>query len=118
MSPAQNDSETSRRHIALIGGIRLQDAPAPSRLLAVAVVGGANVDLTRGTPPPVFTLTKIALVGGTRVRVPRTARVELEGFSLIGRTRPVPPAEPTDGEPPVVRIRAYAFWGGVRVERG
>jgi hypothetical protein len=117
MSPAQHGPDTAQRHFALLGGLRLKDTPAPARLLHVAAVGGANVDLTTGTPPPVFTLTKISLVGGTRVRVPRSARVEVEGFALIGGFRPVPPPEPTDGEPPTVRIRNYGLWGGVRVER-
>jgi hypothetical protein len=117
MTPAQQGTGSHQRRFALIGGHRLQDT-APAELLAVSVIGGVNVDLTRATPPPVFTLTKLSLVGGTRVRVPRDAQVDLRGFALVGRIHPVPPAEPTDAEPPVVRIRAYGFWGGVRVERG
>jgi len=119
MTSSTPDSGYTQRHLALLGGVRLSgDWQVPPRLLHVAAVGGADVDVTQAAVPPVFTITKFSLVGGTRVRVPRDANVEVEGFAVVGRIRPVPAAEPSDRPAPTIRIRSYGVFGGVTVERG
>jgi hypothetical protein len=61
-------------------------------------------------------LTKVSLVGGTKVTVPPGIRVEASGFSLIGGTMIVAGPEPGPGAP-TVRVRAFALVGGVRIRR-
>jgi hypothetical protein len=118
MTQNEPGSETTHRHLALLGGFRTSGAwQVPDRLLVVAAVGGADVDVSGSPLPPVFTMTKFSLVGGTKVTVPADAVVEVEGFSLIGKVRPVPAATPSDRAARVVRVRAYGVVGGVEIAR-
>ncbi|RKS80272.1 hypothetical protein CLV35_0698 [Motilibacter peucedani] len=107
---------STSRHLALLGGLRRSGTwEVPPRLQVFAAVGGADLDLTQATLPPVTEITKISLVGGLRVRVPAHVRVEVEGFSLVG-PRPSSPVGPAAGpDVPVVRLRAYGAFGGVAV---
>ena len=65
---------------------------------------------------PEVTLTKVSLVGGTRITVPPGIRVEASGFSLVGGTRVEGGPEPGPGAP-TVYIRAFSLAGGVRIHR-
>jgi predicted membrane protein len=106
---------TSTRHIALLGGFRDAPTTAPDNYMIGAIVGGANLDLSKATlPPGGVTITKWSLVGGTAVRLPPGTRAEFSGFSLIGRKRLLHSNAAADGR--VVRIRAFAGFGGVRIE--
>jgi hypothetical protein len=117
MTDDARQQTTTHRHLALIGGYRARGAwQVPDALLVVAAVGGADVDVTEAPLPPVLTITKLSLVGGLRLHVPADVRVEVEGFSLLGRVRPVPAATPSD-RARTIRVRAYGVVGGVRVTR-
>jgi hypothetical protein len=106
------------RHFALLGGLDRRGAWAvPDDLLAVSAVGGVHLDLTEAKLPPVLTVTKVSLVGGVKVRVPADARVDTTGFALVGHIGSVPEAVPSDREAPIVRVRAYGVFGGVKVTR-
>lgn len=110
-------SATSLRHFALLGGLRKEGVwPVPEQIVAVAVVGGANLDLTASELPPTVEIVKCSLVGGLAVRVPAGVLVEFEGFSLIG-PRTLPPALSSAPGMSTVRIKAYGLFGGVRVTR-
>ena len=51
-------------------------------------VGGTRLDLSQAQlAAPEVTLTKVSLVGGTRITVPPGIRVVTSGFSLVGGTR-------------------------------
>src|SRR5947209_10335215 len=107
-----------RHHFALLGGFRYQgESPAPDELLAVAAVGGADIDLTAEPLAPVTTITKVSLVGGVKLRVPADAEVHVSKFMLVGGRGPVPAAVPAERTAPVVRVRSYGLFGGVSVER-
>ena len=113
-----SDSPTRRRHFALLGGFRYRgENPAPAELLCIAVVGGADVDLTHEPLPPVTTITKVSLVGGVKLRVPADAEVRVTGFHLLGGRGKVPAASVTDRPGPVVLVRCYGIVGGVNVRR-
>jgi hypothetical protein len=118
MSPDLNKdpatAATTERHLALLGGWRRSGpAPAPQQALAVAVVGGAHLDYgSSAFPDGGTTVTVAAFVGGLEVIVPAGTRVELSGFSVLGRRR-VEVAPQDDG--PVLRVRAFTVVGGVHV---
>ena len=105
-------------HVSPIGGLKIRGPWRMDRhVVVVSLVGGARLDLSQAQlAAPQVTLTKVSLVGGTRVTVPQGIRVEASGFSLIGGTRIDGGPEPGPGAP-TVRIRAFSLVGGVRVHR-
>ena len=90
-------------HVSPIGGFKIDGPWRMGRHVIVgSLVGGAKLDLSQAQlAAPQVTLTKVSLVGGTRVTVPPGIRVETSGFSLIGGTRieaarnPVPARRPS-----------------------
>ena len=105
-------------HISPVGGLRINGPWRMDRhVIVVSIVGGARLDLSEAQlAAPEVTLTKVSLVGGTRVTVPRGIRVEVSGFRLIGGTRVEGGSEPGPGAP-TVNIRAFSLVGGVRIYR-
>ena len=105
-------------HVSPIGGLKIRGPWRMDRHVIVAsLVGGAQLDLSQAQlAAPEVTLTKVSLVGGTKVTVPPGIRVEASGFSLIGGTRIDAGPEPGPGAP-TVRIRAFALVGGIRIRR-
>ena len=99
-------------NLAMFGGFgKVPPSPGWRRDLAVAVLGGGELDLTHAEPADDAQLTAIAFLGGIDVKVPEGARVSMSGLSLLGG-RDVK-VEPGDG--PTIRIRAVAVLGGVSV---
>jgi hypothetical protein len=105
-------------HVSPIGGLKIRGPWRMDRhVIVVSLVGGAQLDLSQAQlAAPEVTLTKVSLVGGTKVTVPPGIRVEASGFSLIGGTRIDAGPEPGPGAP-TVRIRAFALVGGIRIRR-
>ena len=105
-------------HVSPVGGLKIHGPWRMDRhVIVVSLVGGAQLDLSQAQlAAPQVTVTKVSLVGGTKVTVPPGIRVEASGFSLIGGTRIDAGPEPGPGAP-TVRIRAFALVGGVRIRR-
>lgn len=105
-------------HVSPVGGLKIRGPWRMDRhVIVVSLVGGARLDLSQAQlAAPQVTLTKVSLVGGTKVTVPPGIRVEASGFSLIGGTRIDAGPEPGPGAP-AVRIRAFALVGGIRIRR-
>jgi DUF1707 SHOCT-like domain len=103
-------------HISPVGGLRINGPWRMDRhVIVVSIVGGARLDLSEAQlAAPEVTLTKVSLVGGTRVTVPPGIRVQVSGFRLIGGTRVEGGPEPGPGAP-TVNIRAFSLVGGVRI---
>lgn len=105
-------------HLAPIGGLKIRGPWRMDRhVIVVSFVGGAQLDLSQAQlAAPHVMLTKVSLVGGTKVTVPPGIRVEPSGFSLIGGTKIDAGPEPGPGAP-TVRIRAFSLIGGIRIRR-
>lgn len=105
-------------HVSPVGGLRVYGPWRMDRhVVVISIVGGTWLDLGQAElAAPEVTLTKVSLVGGVRVQVPTGIRVEVSGFSLIGRTRVDGGPEPGPGAP-TVHIRAFSLVGGVRIRR-
>jgi len=103
--------------VAVVSNERLAGRwTAPSRLIAMAVLGDVIVDLRgaemRGEE---LSIQATALVGDVHVLVPRGATVAMSGVAVLGRKKlAVEPAEYTLAVP-VVRVSAVAIIGDVIV---
>ena len=84
---------------------------------AVAIMGGCQLDLRNAeVEGPDIVINAIAVMGGIEIIVPEGIEVELGGIAIMGgkdgrRLKDVPPLPGS----PVIRVRAFAFWGGVTV---
>ncbi|MEN3540418.1 hypothetical protein AAH991_35270 [Microbispora sp. ZYX-F-249] len=110
-------SQRTDWHVALLGGLKRRGpGRAPADTVVLTPLGGADLDLSDAEIAPVTSVTKISIAGGVRLRVPAECTVEVEGFTLFGGRR-VDPGTP-DSSGPVIRVRNYGVFGGVRVTRG
>src|SRR3954451_7002880 len=100
-SAASSGAAGKEWHVAPLGGMRRTGAwRIPATTTAITLIGGADLDLRAAElDAPVVTITKVSLIGGTRVAVPPGVRVEVSGFSLVGGKRgtddPAPPGAAT-----------------------
>lgn len=104
--------------IAVMSGVRRAGRWAPPRTLhAIAVMGGAEIDLREAVfPGGVMTVNAIAIMGGVEIVVPPDVRVESSGIPLMGgfdRLDQDPGPEGHDDV--VIRVRGMALMGGVEV---
>jgi Cell wall-active antibiotics response 4TMS YvqF len=115
MATEGSNSGTTTWHVSLIGGMKRRGAWRMSaNTVSVALVGGANIDLSQAElAAPEVTLTKVSLVGGVTVTVPPGMRVDVQAIHLIGRRRI--DTDDAASEGPVLRIRSYSIVGGVDV---
>ncbi|WP_074314743.1 hypothetical protein [Micromonospora cremea] len=109
-----NSSDRINWQVSLLGGHKQRGGTAADTVV-LTPIGGAEVDLTDAELAPETTLTKVSLIGGVKLRVPADAAVEIEGFHLFGK-RTVQPGTSSPSAP-VVRVRAYGIFGGVKVSR-
>jgi uncharacterized protein DUF1707 len=115
---AERSSAPATWHVSPVGGLRVSGPWRMERHVIVAsIVGGARIDLSEAQlAAPEVTLTKVSLVGGTRITVPQGIRIDASGFSLVGGTRVQGGPEPGPGAP-TVHIRAFSLVGGIRIYR-
>jgi hypothetical protein len=101
-------------NVALFGGLgRRPLPPGWTKETLVAILGGADIDLTESPPGPGARLTAVAILGGVKIRVPRGTRVSVSGFSLLGG-REAKVSQSGDG--PEIGMSLWAFLGGVEVK--
>jgi hypothetical protein len=103
--------------VAVIANERLTGRwTAPSRFIAVAVLGDVIVDLRDANMPgDQLSIHATALVGDVQVLVPPGATVEMSGLAVLGQKKlAVKPAEYTLAVP-VLRVTAVAIIGDVIV---
>ncbi|WP_205471351.1 DUF1707 domain-containing protein [Nocardioides sp. SYSU D00038] len=118
VAPGSGEQE---RHFAVLSGLdRTGVWTVPARMTVVAMMGGANLDLrlARFAAPEVV-LTVNAVMGGAHVVVGPDVDVVIEGTGIMGGySGPSGLVEARLGpSSPRLRVRGFAFWGGVNVER-
>jgi len=88
-----------------------------SRLRIIAVLGGVTLDLGSAEPEaPESLITVFALFGGVEILAPPGVPVELTGISLLGgKSDDRAPGSRLPGCP-VVRLRTFCLFGGVKVK--
>jgi hypothetical protein len=113
--------------LAIFGGNRIDgsELEPDERVVALALFGGIELDLT-ARPIPDVDLLAVAVFGGVTVKVHPTQAVRLRGFSIFGGrvveplqigAAGVPTARAGDDRDLPFDIDAYAVFGGVRVKR-
>ena len=83
---------------------------------ALAIMGGVELDFRRAIiETPEITVNATAIMGGIDIVVPEGVEVIVSGFPLMGgidcKIADVPRLPGT----PIIRVKAFAFWGGVTV---
>ncbi|MGH2685555.1 MAG: DUF1707 domain-containing protein [Actinomycetota bacterium] len=83
---------------------------------ALAIMGGVELDFRRAIiETPEITVNATAIMGGIDIVVPEGVEVIVSGFPLMGgidcKVADVPRLPGT----PIIRVKAFAFWGGVTV---
>jgi hypothetical protein len=113
---------SNERHLAILSGLeRKGEWIVPAHLTVSCFMGGADLDLRRArfTAREVV-LTVNAVMGGADIKVNPQTHVIMEGTAFLGGYSGPDdldaPAE-IDEHSQVVRIRGFAFMGGVNVDR-
>lgn len=118
-APTVSTAVTPRRKfVAFMSGVVRRGAwLVPARMKAVAVMGGVELDLREATLTAHETdVYAVAVMGGVVLTVPPTARVEADGFAILGGFEDqLEHPGSTDPSAPVVRVRGFALMGGVEV---
>jgi hypothetical protein len=88
-----------------------------NRLRIIAFLGGVNLDLGQAEPDgPESLITIVAVLGGVEISAPPGVPIELTGISLLGGKSDERPPGPRLPGCPVVRVRAFCLFGGVKVK--
>jgi class 3 adenylate cyclase len=109
--------KSRRWHVAVMSGSDTKGRwRIGAKTTAVAVMGGAQLDLRRAEiEGPEVVITAVAFWGGVQITVPEGFDVDLEGFSFMGgrslklRDVPLVPGSPR------IRIRGFSVMGGIDV---
>lgn len=121
-APAQASPTEVRDHqtlVAIMGGVERRGRWTPARKInLIAVMGGADLDFREAQfAPGVTELDLVCIMGGCDIVVPPGLVIDADGSALMGgfshlehRPRVVSP------EAPVLRIRGFAFMGGVDIQ--
>jgi hypothetical protein len=108
-------------HFAILSGLSRKGVwVVPKQMTILALMGGAELDLRRAKfAAPEVVITINAFMGGAQVIVGPSTRVQMEGTGIMGGySGPSGLVDATlDESSPVVRIKGFAIWGGVSVER-
>jgi class 3 adenylate cyclase len=115
-APAPRRRET-RRVVGIMGAGKVRGRWRPaSRVTAIAFWGGCHLDFRSAEiDGPEVEVTAVAVMGGVDIVVPEGIAVELGGVAIMGgKELRVADVARRPGAP-VIRVRAFAFWGGVTV---
>lgn len=108
-------------HVAIMSGFeRRGDWVVPAHMNVFALMGGANIDMRHAKfAAPEVVVTVNAIMGGAEIIVGPNVRVVMEGIGIMGGYAGpgsrVP--ERLTADSPTLRVRGFAFWGGVSVTR-
>jgi len=101
-------------NVAIFGGLnRRPFSPGWTKETVVAILGGADLDLSGSPPAPDARLRAVAILGGIKILLAPGTRVSVSGFALLGG-REVAVAQ--HGEGPDIKMSLWAFLGGIEVK--
>jgi hypothetical protein len=108
-----------KRFAAFMSGVARKGAwLVPSRVRAIAVMGGVELDLREATlTAKVTEIHATAVMGGIEITVSPGTRVEADGFAFMGAFEDhLAQTAPADLSAPLVRLHGFAFMGAVEVK--
>ena len=110
--------KTTRWTVSIMGGSQRRGRwRLREKTNAIAIMGGCHLDMRSAeVEGPIVNINAIAIMGGIDIIVPEGIDVELGGIAIMGgkdarRMKDVPRIPGS----PIVRVRAFAFWGSVTV---
>jgi class 3 adenylate cyclase len=116
--PAATGRKVTRWTISIMGGSQRKGRwRLREKTNAVAIMGGCLLDLRNAeVEGPDVLINAITVMGGIEIIVPEGIEVELGGIAIMAgkdakRLKNVPPLPGS----PIIRVRVFAFWGGVTV---
>jgi hypothetical protein len=117
-APARRAKPASKWIVSIMAGTqkrgRWRLAPSTN---VVCVMGGAELDLRHVELEDLdSTITVVAVMGGAEIIVPEGVDVDVTGFAFMGGKDFKPPRTPPPPSAPSIRIKAYAFMGGIEVK--
>jgi class 3 adenylate cyclase len=115
--PAVVGRRATRWTVSIMGGSQRRGRwRLREKTNAVALMGGCQLDLRNAqVEGPVVDITAVAVMGGIDIIVPEGIEVELGGIAIMGgkdsrlKHTPILPGSP------IIRVKAFAFWGSVSV---
>lgn len=115
-APAPQRKPT-RWSVAVMGGVERKNRwRVPARSNVIAVMGGCELDLRRAEiESSEVEITVAAVMGGVEIIVPEGVPVEVTGIALMGGKDEDVKDAPLLAGAPLIRVRAFAFMGGVSV---
>ncbi|HEX5089821.1 MAG TPA: DUF1707 domain-containing protein [Nocardioides sp.] len=120
-SPQVVSGAERESHLAILSGLSRKGVwVVPRQMTVMCLMGGAELDLRQAKfAAQEVVITINAFMGGAQVIVGPTTRVQMEGTGIMGGySGPSGLVEADlDESSPVVRIKGFAVWGGVSVER-
>jgi hypothetical protein len=120
-SPEVVPGPDQESHFAVLSGLSRKGVwVVPKQMTVLAMMGGAELDLRRAKfAAPEVVITINALMGGAQIIVGPNIEVRMEGIGIMGGySGPSGLVEAQlDESSPVVRVKGFAVWGGVSVER-
>ncbi len=104
---------------ALMSGVNRRGSwVVPPEYIAVAVMGGIQLDLTTATlSSREVVIRVVAVMGGVEVIVPPDIAVMVDGLGLMGGFDEAPSTQAPAPGAPLVRVTGVAIMGGVSVRR-
>jgi hypothetical protein len=117
-SPARRQKPASRWIVSIMSGTEKRGRWRLSRSTnVVCVMGGAELDLRHAELEDLdSTINVVAVMGGAEIIVPEGVDVDVGGFAFMGGKEFKPGKTPPPPSAPSVRIKAYAFMGGIEVK--
>lgn len=119
VAPVVAPARARKRIVAFMAGVVRRGVwVVPAQVTAVAVMGGVELDLSEATwTADAIDVYAAAVMGGIVVAVPPGVRVEADGLAILGGFEDqLEQAGSRDPDAPVLRLRGFAFMGGVEVK--
>jgi hypothetical protein len=109
---------SKRTAIAIMSGARRMGAwVVPRRMRAFAFWGGVVLDLRDARYESAETVIRAcAIMGGVQIIAPDDVYVDVTGIGIMGGFGENRSNAVSNANAPVVRVKGFAFWGGVMVQ--
>jgi len=116
-APARRQKTVSKWIVSVMSGTEKRGRWRLARSTnVVCVMGGAELDLRNVELEELdSTITVVAVMGGAEIIVPEGVDVDVTGFAFMGGKEFRPGKTVPARSAPSIRIKAYAFMGGVEV---
>lgn len=117
-TPANGRASVKHTAIAIMSGAKRAGLwVVPKRFRAFAFWGGVVIDLREARYESSETvINATAIMGGVQIIAPENVHVDVVGIGIMGGFGENERSTVAPASAPVVRVKGFAFWGGVMVQ--